>query len=95
MLGRRFSVAHKRSLSDSRLATFAARPELREQQAAQARALNETKKKTYTLISPEGEIVIVHGAKAFAREHGWRWNDFFKMLSGKRKSYHGWRRVAE
>jgi len=87
IVGRRYSADHKRKIGESRLATFTARPELREQQAAQARALNETKKKTYTLISPAGEIVTIHGGKAFAREQGWRWNDFQRMLAGKRKSF--------
>lgn len=64
------------------------------QDSAYRKKLEETKedvKKDATLISPTGEIVHMHGVKAFAREHGFNYAHFAKLIRGERKSYKGWR----
>jgi len=49
--------------------------------------------KTYTLISPEGEVVIIHNLAEFARDNNLRVNNLRRVALGYKNynSYKGWR----
>lgn len=48
-------------------------------------------KKTYTVISPFGEIFVVHGLKHFCSENGLSSTKMSAVANGKRKSHKGWK----
>ena len=49
--------------------------------------------KTYTLISPEGEVVIIHNLAEFARDNNLRVNNLRRVALGYKNynNYKGWR----
>ena len=49
-----------------------------------------SKAKTYKLISPDGEVVIVYNMNKFCKENNLYQANMSKVVLGVRKSHHGW-----
>ncbi len=46
--------------------------------------------RTYTMISPTGEILIINNLKQFCKEKGFNWEGFRVAATGKKLSYKGY-----
>lgn len=51
--------------------------------------------KTYTVVSPRGKVHTIYNLNKFCRENNYHVVGFWRMVSGKRKQYKGWRLYHE
>lgn len=52
-------------------------------------------RKNYSFISPDGEPIILEGIKPFCKQHGLDPKSMYKVASGEKSSYKGWRKYSQ